>query len=77
MSLDRICGWRKSLDGVALGAIVGVCCFELSVVIVFVTIRAMSVRYEISGRKLAAQRGFVALFALDSGVFAFEPVVCK
>ena len=77
MSLDRVRGRRESLDGVALGAVVGVFYFELSAVIVFMTVRAVFEGYEISGRELASQRRFVALFTPEGRVFAFEMVVCK
>ncbi len=77
MLFNGICGRREPLDSVTLGAVVREFHFELSVVIVLVTIRTVFVGYQESGGKLRSQRSFVALFTFHNLVFAFKPVIGK
>ncbi len=68
-------GRFESFDGMAHGAVVGVYLPELSVVIVGVAIRTLFERKQEFLSKNGTCGGFVALFALQLGVFALKLVL--
>ncbi len=59
----------------AFGTVVCVRCFELSIVIVFVAIRAAFVGNQKSGRKLRPKRRFMTLLAFDEPVLPFKRII--